>query len=446
MKISPKEFVDRLEDKVIGQSEAKRILAVALRNRWRRLQLDSAIRKTITPKNLLMIGPTGVGKTAIIRAMADIIDAPMIKVEATKYTQVGYVGEDVKSIINELIIAAKKRLQDKKESFNKGMTPFNFHYNQIEAKALLDELSEIVYPFYDRALETVKDIYSIGQMDDFKMRVETVDKRVESIDNYIHLAILMFNDEILPTELTMTDQYTEEKDLARRKFKNILKKYSDLFDCENRKDSFQDISVIEYVENYGIVFIDEIDKIAVNKKSSSKDNVGKAGVQRDLLAILDGTDINTYEGIVNTENIMFIAAGAFHENKVTDLMPELLGRLPIRVDLDPINLDTMVKILTNTIDSPIKQYIHLLKTEGVTVKIDSNAIKEIAVIADTINTKYYSMGARTLQMVVEVVFTEVAFNSFKPYNKIALFVIDKDYVKKATSKLLERFETELTDE
>ncbi len=445
MKISPKEFVDRLEDKVIGQSEAKRTLAVALRNRWRRLQLDSAIRKTITPKNLLMVGPTGVGKTAIIRAMADIIDAPMIKVEATKYTQVGYVGEDVKSIINELIVSAKKRLQDKKESFNKGMTPFNFHYNQVEAKKLLDDLSEVVYPFYDRALESVKDIYSIEQMDDFKMRVEAVDKRVESVDNYTHLAILMFNDEIIPTELTMTDQYTEEKDLAKRKFKDILKKYNELFDCENRKDSFQDISIIEYVENFGIVFIDEIDKIAVDKKSSSKDNVGKAGVQRDLLAILDGTDVNTYEGIVSTENIMFIAAGAFHENKVTDLMPELLGRLPIRVDLDPIDLDTMVKILTNTIDSPIKQYIHLLNTEGVKVKINPDAIKKIAEVANVINTKYYSMGARTLQSVVEVVFSDIAFNAFKPYNKIALFIIDRDYVEKATERLLERFELEQTN-
>ena len=442
MKHSPKEFVEKLKDRVIGQSEAKRVLAVALRNRWRRSQLDTAIQKTITPKNILMIGPTGVGKTAIIRAMADLVDAPMIKVEATRYTQIGYVGDDVNSMVKDLVVEAKRKSKEKLEEYEKMKKEYNFSYDETIAFEFFEKLTKILHFFKYKPIKKFSDVYSEYEMDEFKRKVKNYDKRIEGVDNYEHLARITLSSGVCPEYISIKVPYSNEISKARDEFYKLVKEYEKFLDCDEKPYDFIDMSIKDYVENMGIIFIDEIDKLASINNVYSHDNIGRMGVQRDLLCLLDGTSISTSEGIINTENIVFIAAGAFHVNKVSDLMPELLGRLPIRVDLDPMDIDTMVEILTNTVNSPVKQYISLMKADKVNVTIDDDAYYEIAKIADQINNEFYSMGARTLHLVVERVFSEVSFISFNEPTSdksVKTFNINADYVKKSAAIIFEKF-------
>lgn len=713
MKISPKEFVEQLDKKIIGQEKAKKVLAVAMRNRWRRMQLDEKIRKEITPKNLLMIGPTGVGKTAIIRAMADIIDAPMVKVEATRYTQVGYIGDAVQDMIHELAEVASGKINKKREPNLPSKTkPWNVSDNELsnlvdsiledmglpkknkenkkdfkpvdknqvnKYKTLLkDYLGDAIYPiavkygykgaredFYSKdkgpfsieqindakdkwfgfidfcpllapvltllyrgykpySLEIDKDInedikntdvglilgylYSFillphtDYIDDVNNEFLTIQKKkndaidddlinssvqfhnycynntvtlnelfqnIEGIDDILNdfkkqtitilkdeifkiakrvgydgkkssiisnhkgfytqndvLSFVKYSTKIKPESLYLfhntidpflasiglvpkkllkglkgnerkkkkmelskiiKDEYKKsdilktmtkyivgkERGLASLEyFRDFRDKYSKgikdnrhflawkVYNCdihgyekfiktpiamEKTVTREETGSVTKLVHEKGIIFIDEIDKLASGKGEHSRDNVGKIGVQRDLLALLDGTEIRTRYGVISTENIMFIAAGAFHLNEVSDLMPELLGRLPIHVKLDPMSNEMLHSILKDSENSPINHHKLLLKTEGVNVEVTDEAIEEISKLTNHINKKYRNMGARTLHAVIEKVFSEVSFDAFSldtEANQLTDFLIDKDYVSKIRKEMLKEFNDE----
>ena len=435
MDLSTKELVSELDKKIIGQDEAKRTIAIAVRNRWRRTQLKREISRQITPKNILLVGSTGVGKTAIVRATSELIDAPFLKVESTRYTQLGYVGECVTSMISDLVEIAKKKIDGDYERSRSLKKPLAFKATEEELSEFLKTLSKRIGDFFNREFNELADIYGEKKIDSYKSVVSQLDSRIADVDDRNKIAILMLHDRVIPNELnSTTNRFDSKRDLMKTIFISTVEVNSKLFNCFD-EDKFKDFkgkrNLKEYVENYGIIFIDEIDKIA-EVKNGGHDNVGKIGVQRDLLPLLDGAEINTPYGKINTENILFIAAGAFHVSEVTNLMPELLGRLPIRIDLESMSKEMMESILKNTIDSPIRQYEHLLSVDGVKLTVTEGAIKRMALIADEINSNVYSLGARTLHAVVEKVFSKVSYEAYRESDSKDTQVVEisEDYIKK----------------
>ncbi|MEM9332470.1 MAG: ATP-dependent protease ATPase subunit HslU [Pseudomonadota bacterium] len=415
---SPREIVSELDRYIIGQKDAKRAVAIALRNRWRRLQLDGSMREEVMPKNILMIGPTGVGKTEISRRLAKMAGAPFIKVEATKFTEVGYVGRDVEQIIRDLIEVAINLVREKRREAVKAKA-----HLAAEERVLDALVGETASP---GTRESFRKKLRDGELDDKEIEIEVSDNSNPMGGMEIpgmpgaSVGVLNLND--------MFGKAFGGK--TKRRKTTVSESYESLIADESDKllDDEQIVSeAIEAVENNGIVFLDEIDKIAVNDQRGGA-GVSREGVQRDLLPLVEGTIVATKHGQVKTDHILFVASGAFHVSKPSDLLPELQGRLPIRVELRALEKEDFVRILTETEASLIKQYIALMATEGVELEFTEDAIDEIATIAVDLNSTVENIGARRLQTVMERVLDEISFTA--PDLTDEAFVIDADYVKK----------------
>ncbi len=405
--MTPREIVAYLDEYIIGQKEAKKSIAIAFRNRYRRLQLEKSLQEEITPKNILMIGSTGVGKTEIARRIAKIMELPFVKVEASKYTEVGFVGRDVESMVRDLVNNSvllvenehKERLKDKIEEA------------VIEkiAKKLLPPLpsgvSEEKKQEYANSLLKMQQRIAQGELDSREIEIEVRKKNIE-IDSNVPPEILRVQENLI--KVFHKEQDKVKKTLSVKEAKEALKaEISDtLLDGEAIK-----MEGLKRAESSGVIFIDEIDKIAVSSKEGGRQDPSKEGVQRDLLPIVEGSVVNTKYGSIKTEHILFIAAGAFHLSKPSDLIPELQGRFPLRVELENLTEEIMYMILTQTKTSIIKQYQALLKVEGVGIAFEDDAIKELAKLSYNANQKSEDIGARRLHTTIEKVLEDISFEA-----------------------------------
>ncbi|GAA7955302.1 HslU--HslV peptidase ATPase subunit [Helicobacter pylori] len=407
LNMTPREIVAYLDEYIIGQKEAKKSIAIAFRNRYRRLQLEKSLQEEITPKNILMIGSTGVGKTEIARRIAKIMELPFVKVEASKYTEVGFVGRDVESMVRDLVNNSvllvenehKERLKDKIEEA------------VIEkiAKKLLPPLpngvSEEKKQEYANSLLKMQQRIAQGELDSREIEIEVRKKSIE-IDSNVPPEILRVQENLI--KVFHKEQDKVKKTLSVKEAKEALKaEISDtLLDGEAIK-----MEGLKRAESSGVIFIDEIDKIAVSSKEGGRQDPSKEGVQRDLLPIVEGSVVNTKYGSIKTEHILFIAAGAFHLSKPSDLIPELQGRFPLRVELENLTEEIMYMILTQTKTSIIKQYQALLKVEGVEIAFEDDAIKELAKLSYNANQKSEDIGARRLHTTIEKVLEDISFEA-----------------------------------
>ncbi|GAA7092159.1 HslU--HslV peptidase ATPase subunit [Helicobacter pylori] len=407
LNMTPREIVAYLDEYIIGQKEAKKSIAIAFRNRYRRLQLEKSLQEEITPKNILMIGSTGVGKTEIARRIAKIMKLPFVKVEASKYTEVGFVGHDVESMVRDLVNNSvllvenehKEKLKDKIEEA------------VIEkiVKKLLPPLpngvSEEKKQEYANSLLKMQQRIAQGELDSREIEIEVRKKSIE-IDSNVPPEILRVQENLIKVFHKEHDKV--KKTLSVKEAKEALKaEISDtLLDSESIK-----MEGLKRAESSGVIFIDEIDKIAVSSKEGGRQDPSKEGVQRDLLPIVEGSVVNTKYGSIKTEHILFIAAGAFHLAKPSDLIPELQGRFPLRVELESLTEEIMYMILTQTKTSIIKQYQALLKVEGVEIAFEDNAIKELAKLSYNANQKSEDIGARRLHTTIEKVLEDISFEA-----------------------------------
>ncbi len=409
MNLTPKEIVEYLDKYVIAQKDAKKTIALALRTRYRRMQLDDELKNEITPKNILMIGSTGVGKTEISRRLAKMMKVPFIKVEASKYTEVGFVGRDVESMIRDLVVNSINIVKAEQEEANKEKIE-NYIINRITEK-LLPPLptaaSESKKDDYQRLLEAMEKRIESGEMDE-----KTIELEIEKLN-------IEFNDTNLPPEMA-----------------KVQESFSKVFATINKEDNKKEVTVkdakillrqeasnklldmtrvnaeaLRRAENGGIIFLDEIDKIALSEKSQGRNDPSKEGVQRDLLPIVEGSSVSTKYGTINTDHILFIAAGAFHVSKPSDLIPELQGRFPLRVELESLTEETLYKILTQTQNSLLKQYQALLAVEGMKLIFEDEAVQAIAKLAFRANETAEDIGARRLHTVLERILEEVSFHA-----------------------------------
>jgi len=421
---TPREIVEELNKYIIGQTAAKRAVAIALRNRHRRRFVSGIMKNEITPKNILMIGSTGVGKTEIARRLAKLDNAPFLKVEATKFTEIGYVGRDVESIIRDLVDISIKLVREER------VVKFNSKSIILAEEHLLDLLLK------DNKSDYFNDMTGENVRDVFKKKLKNGDLDDRMVDIEISQSNLGFDMISVPGMETMTNQFNSLLEsispTKKKKSKVCVKEALDIFKNEELEKFMtkDDISRdgIKRVEDSGIVFLDEIDKIVQSSDRKVSSDISREGVQRDLLPLIDGSNVMTKHGMVKTDHILFIAAGAFHISKPSDLIPELQGRLPVRVKLTSLTADDFVRILLEPDYSLIKQYKDLLKVEGVNLVFSDDSISSIAQIAYNMNQSVENIGARRLYTIIEKLLENILFDSGD--SKFGEFFIDSNYVYK----------------
>ena len=420
---SPREIVSELDRFIIGQKDAKRAVAIALRNRWRRQQLKGEMREEVMPKNILMIGPTGVGKTEIARRLAKLAGSPFVKVEATKFTEVGYVGRDVEQIIRDLVEVAINLVREKKREAVKAKAHINAEERVLDALVGKTASPATRDSFRKKLRE--------GELDDNEIEIEVADNSPNNAPTFDIPGMPGAQMGIM----NLSDIFGKMGGRTKTRKTTVKNAFKPLIEDESDKLLDQDQIVQEALrstENDGIVFIDEIDKIAAREGGLGA-GVSREGVQRDLLPLIEGTTVATKYGQIKTDHILFIASGAFHVSKPSDLLPELQGRLPIRVELNALTREDFRRILTETEVSLIKQYIALMATENVTLEITDDAIDALADIAVDLNSTVENIGARRLQTVMERVLDEISFTA--PDKSGTTFKVDAAYVKKAVGDL-----------
>jgi len=421
---SPREIVSELDRYIIGQRDAKRAVAIALRNRWRRQQLEGQMREEVMPKNILMIGPTGVGKTEISRRLAKLAGAPFVKVEATKFTEVGYVGRDVEQIVRDLVEVAIGLTREKMREDVKARAHMNAEERVLEA-LVGKTASPATKDAFRRKLRN-------NELDDKEIEIEVADTGTGGMPGFEIPGMPGANVGVLNLSDIMAKAMGQQRTKTRKT--TVKDSYDLLVNDESDKLLDQDEVVrraLESAANDGIVFIDEIDKIAA--RSDISGGPSREGVQRDLLPLVEGTTVATKYGPIKTDHILFIASGAFHVSKPSDLLPELQGRLPIRVELRALEKEDFRRILTETEASLIKQYVALMATEGVKLSITEDAIDALAQIAVELNASVENIGARRLQTVMERVLDEISFDA--PDRGGTEVTIDAEYVKKQVGDL-----------
>ncbi len=430
--MTPREIVQELNKHIIGQDAAKRAVAIALRNRWRRMQIHEELRNEITPKNILMIGPTGVGKTEIARRLAHLAKAPFVKVEATKFTEVGYVGREVDSIIRDLVDMSIKTTREQE------MEKVRHLAEDAVEERILDAL---LPPPRDSFGEPEPDRDSSTRQ---KFRVKLREGQLEDKEIEIDVTVKPIGVEIMapPGMEEMTSQLqgmfqNMSSDKKKTRKMTIAQAKRLLLDEEASKLIKEDeikANALENAEQNGIVFIDEIDKVAKRAEAGGAD-VSREGVQRDLLPLVEGCTVTTKYGMVKTDHILFIASGAFHLSKPSDLIPELQGRLPIRVELTALNADDFKRILTEPDASLTAQYTALMKTEGVNLEFAEDGVERVAEVAFDVNERSENIGARRLHTVVERLLEEISFDA--PDKAGQNLIIDREYVDKSLGELVE---------
>ena len=431
MNLTPKEIVKFLDDYVIGQKDAKKIIAIALRNRYRRMKLDKTMQDDIMPKNILMIGSTGVGKTEIARRLSKMMGLPFIKVEASKYTEVGFVGRDVESMVRDLAAASVNLV--KVEQREKNRNKIDKYVKDKIIKKLLPPLptgaSEEKKADYEKSYEKMMSRLENGDLDDLSIEIEVVQN---SFDAGANVPPDMAQMQESFVKIIGLSNKTVKKEMKVKDAKEALKNEASdkILDMESIKTE-----AVRRAENEGIIFIDEIDKVAVSSGNSGRQDPSKEGVQRDLLPIVEGSTVTTKFGAIKTDHILFIAAGAFHISKPSDLIPELQGRFPLRVELDSLDENALYQILTQPKNSLLKQYEALLKTENVELKFNDEAIRAIAKIAQNANEKMEDIGARRLHTVIERVIEDISFEANEHGGETV--EVDKALVEKRLSDVVE---------
>lgn len=417
MSLTPKEIVQELDKYVIGQDQAKKAVAIALRNRYRRSRLPKELRDEITPKNIIMKGPTGVGKTEIARRLAKLVKAPFIKIEATKYTEVGYVGRDVESMVRDLVSVSVRMVKDEK-----------LHEVEQKAKKVVDEkLVKIIHNELIRKnngqivseIEEVEKDFNNGKYNDFVIEIEVNEKpkQFDMMSGMGEISIGAVFGDIFPNK-----KKKRKMTVIHAREAMIEEEADKLIDNDSVNSE-----AIRRAEEEGIIFIDEMDKI-IGKGSQSGPDVSREGVQRDILPIVEGSTVSTKYGNVKTDFILFIAAGAFHVSKIEDMIPELQGRFPIRVDLKNLTKDDFIKILSTPKNAVTLQYASLLKVDNIDLKFTNEALEEIATIAEQQNESTENIGARRLHTIMEKLLEDVSFNASGEY-PLSEVVIDRPYVQ-----------------
>lgn len=429
--MTPQEIVHELDKHIIGQDSAKRAVAIALRNRWRRQQITDPLRQEITPKNILMIGPTGVGKTEIARRLAKLAHAPFIKIEATKFTEVGYVGRDVDSIIRDLVETAIKEARERETRKKQPLAEDRAEDRILDALLPVARDFDLQSTTEDRDSSTRQKFRKKlreGELDDKEIEIEIAAPRT-SMEIFAPPGMEDLTSQIQGMFHNMTGEKKKTRTLTIREAKKLLleEEAGKMVNDEELK-----LNAIQNIEQNGIVFLDEIDKIA-SRSGHTGGDVSRQGVQRDLLPLVEGTTVSTKYGMIKTDHILFVASGAFHMSKPSDLIPELQGRFPIRVELTSLSVSDFEQILTNTDACLTRQYEALLATEGVRLEFGSDAIRRLAEIAYSVNSKTENIGARRLHTVMEKLLEDVSFNATKHSGQT--ITIDAAYVDERLKNL-----------